>query len=282
MPKEGTVCLLQFLEAQPNQEFVMSHLDEQHGILCPSAWIWASHNDCVLFVSWRYEICINNVSLMRHRKHRPHKSRLPAVDIRQIEISWHAVWELWLVGKGMRKLLTKSQERRRTARHLHEWYQLFKQSTRYKYYAFISLERHTSLFGFFKKQVCEEGRVIFPWKHLLWCVIVYVCVFMPHASVWNCETSNLPLLQNVLHSWRQLPTANSIPGVFLRPDKLNLTVIRLISPFRSRYCLPGRAARQPYLCLQLPETKSFSSPVIFSLRPCTQRHSESQTSNARL
>lgn len=115
------------------------------------------------------------------------------------------------------------------------------------------------------------------------CVCVcYMCVCTQRVSMWDCETSNWPLLQNVLHSWRQLPTANSIPGGFLRPDKLNLTVIRLISPFRCRYCLPGRAARQPYLCLQLPETKSFSSPVISSLRPCTQRRSESQTSNARL
>lgn len=180
MPKEGTVCLLQFLEAQPNQEFVMSHLDEQHGILSPSAWIWASHNDCVLFVSWRYEICINNVSLMRHRKHRPHKSRLPAVDIRQIEISWHAVWELWLVGKGMRKLLTKSQERRRTARHLHEWYQLFKQSTRYKYYAFISLERHTSLFGFFLNTGVWRRKGYFPLEAFaMVCDCICVCV---HAA----------------------------------------------------------------------------------------------------
>lgn len=59
-----------------------------------------------------------------------------------------------------------------------------------------------------------------------------------------------------------MPTAHSIPG-FLRPDELKLSVIWLISPFSGRCCLPGR---QLYLCLQQPETKSFSSPVIFSLR----------------
>lgn len=116
----------------------------------------------------------------------------------------------------------------------------------------------------------------FPLKQWLWLVFVCVCVCTQHVSMWDCETSNWPLLLNVLHSWRQLPTANSIPGGFLRPDKLNLTVIRLISPFSCRYCLPGCAARQPYLCLQLSETKSFSSPVISSLRPCTQRHSEGE------
>ena len=67
-----------------------------------------------------------------------------------------------------------------------------------------------------------------------------------------------PFLQNVPHSWRQLPTANSIPGVFLRPDKLNLTVIRLISPFSCRYCLPrqGRETALPpvYSC---PRQKAF-------------------------
>lgn len=134
-----------------------------------------------------------------------------------------------------------------------------------------------------KQKHVWRKRSFSPFKVLaMQCVCPSMCVYMQRVSMWDCETSNLPLLQNVLHSWRQLPTANSILWGYLRSDKLNLTVIRLISPFRCRYCLPGRAARQPYLCLQLPETKSFSPPVIFSLRPCTQRHSKSQTSNAGL
>lgn len=100
---------------------------------------------------------------------------------------------------------------------------------------------------------------------------VCVCVCVQRASMWVCETSNWPLFTkcpafsetaaySTFHSWVFLSLS-----FFLRPDNLNLTVIRLISPFSCCYCLPGSAARQPYLCLQQPETKSFSSPVISSL-----------------
>lgn len=149
----------------------------------------------------------------------------------------------------------------------------------------MSLKSNTPRFLFFKAGVwIMQFNFCFSLKHWLWLYdCVCVCARMLYTPMWNCETSNLPFLQNVLHSWRQLPAANSIPGFFfLRPDKLNLTVIWVISPFRCRYCLPGSTVRQPYLCLQLAETKSFSLPVISSLRPCTQRRSESQTSNVRL
>lgn len=90
-----------------------------------------------------------------------------------------------------------------------------------------------------------------------WCVCLHDCV----CSVFLCGLVRQaigPFLQNVPHSWRQLPTANSIPGGFLRPDKLNLTVIRLISPFSCRCCLPGRAAADsPTSVYSCPRQKAF-------------------------
>lgn len=205
-PKEGTVCVPQFLDTHSNllkQEFVISYLDQQHVISKPSAWMWTSHDDCVLFVSRRHEICINNVSCKR-QKADPIKSCSTVADIGQNKISWHAVWELWLMGKGMRKLDAKSSKRRGL---LNRWQQPIKKKILYKYCDFTQKQH----FGFFppclKKHMCEEGSI--------GCgVSVYVCVCMQHVSMLDCETSNLPLLQNVLYSRRQLPTANSVPGFF--------------------------------------------------------------------
>lgn len=60
-----------------NQEFVMGHLDLQHIISKPPAWIWVSQISTVhCFASLRYETCTNSVSLMCHiqDKDRSYKS----------------------------------------------------------------------------------------------------------------------------------------------------------------------------------------------------------------
>lgn len=110
-PKEGTVYFLQFYQPSKAAQSHTSCLDLQNLMWTSSAWIWVCHNDCSLFVSRRYEICINSVSLMCHikDKDRSHESRPSLPDIRQIKICWHAVWALWLMCKGMRKLYTRCQ-----------------------------------------------------------------------------------------------------------------------------------------------------------------------------
>lgn len=128
------------------------------------------------------------------------------------------------------------------------------------------------LFCFFK-QACEDGKAFgfFPWSNASGvCVCISACVR---------STSLCGIVRQAIGPFHKMSCIHGdsclqqIPFLvfFLRPDKLNLAVIRLISPFSCRYCLPGSVAKQPYLCLQLSETKSFSSPVISSLRPCTRR-----------
>lgn len=148
----------------------------------------------------------------------------------------------------------------------------------------MSLKSNTPRFLFFKAGVwIMQFNFCFSLKHWLWlydCVCARAHAVYPYVELWDkqfapftkCPAFMETAACSKFHSW----------VLFLRPDKLNLTVIWVISPFRCRYCLPGSTVRQPYLCLQLAETKSFSLPVISSLRPCTQRRSESQTSNVRL
>lgn len=150
----------------------------------------------------------------------------------------------------------------------------------------MSLKSNTPRFLFFKAGVwIMQFNFCFSLKHWLW-LYDCVCVCARACCIPLCGIVRQAICpfykMSCIHGDSCLQQIPFLGSFFLRPDKLNLTVIWVISPFRCRYCLPGSTVRQPYLCLQLAETKSFSLPVISSLRPCTQRRSESQTSNVRL
>lgn len=220
---------------------------------------------------------------MRHRKHRPHQSRSASRRHQADRDKLTCCLRTLTRGQRYEEVAHKEPREEAHSETLKWMISAFQAEHTIQILRLNFSGKKHFLIWIFKKNRCVKKEGLFSPASIRYGVWLYMCVCV-HAAclcveLWDkqfapftkCPAFMETAAYSKFHSWG-----------FLRPDKLNLTVIRLISPFRSRYCLPGRAARQPYLCLQLPETKSFSSPVIFSLRPCTQKHSESQTSNARL
>lgn len=117
------------------------------------------------------------------------------------------------------------------------------------------------------------------------CVCACVCHYVglrdkQFAPFTKCPAFIGTAAYSEFHSWVSF---FFLFNFFKAWQELNLTVIRLISPFRCRL-LSGRQEQRdsPTSVYSSPKQKAFHRPVIPSLRPCTQRRRRSQTRKARL